>query len=128
MANYVKKMLDAFKKIQSTMTLKMHFLNNHFEDFLKQSPKESDEHGERFHQITMPMEKRFKGKRLDAMLGEVCWWSQKIALHKEGEDDEDDGDDEDGSSSDSESENREESDDGQPRLKKFKKNPLMKID
>lgn len=78
MKGYVEQMLLAFKKIGSSMTLKMHLLNNHFEKFIDQSPAESDEHGERFHQVVMPMERRYKGKRLDAMLAEVCWWSRTL--------------------------------------------------
>lgn len=30
----------------------------------------------------MPMEQRFKGKRLDALLAEVCWWSHKISEYE----------------------------------------------
>lgn len=63
------------------MTLKLHFLHHHLDAFLLQLPTESDEQGERFHQITMPMESRYKGKKLDAMLAEVCWWSQKICQY-----------------------------------------------
>lgn len=77
----VKDMLFWYAKIESSMTLKLHFLHQHLDDFLKQLPTESDEQGERFHQITMPMEKRFKGKKVDALLSEVCWWSHKKALH-----------------------------------------------
>ena len=62
------------------MTLKLHFLHHHLDVFLQQLPTESDEQGERFHQVTMPMEKRYKGKQLDAMLAEVCWWSNKVCL------------------------------------------------
>ena len=29
-------------------------------------------------QVTTPMEKRFKGKHVDALLGEVCWFSSNI--------------------------------------------------
>lgn len=110
MRKYVKKMMTALKNIKSSMTLKMHLMNNHLDDFLKQDPKESDEHGEHFHQVTMPMEERFKGKRLDAMIAEVCWWSVKKSLfqekagikelheveieHEEGETNEEEGGDE----------------------------------
>lgn len=31
----------------------------------------------------LPWEKRFKGKRVDAMLAEMCWWSQKIAAYQD---------------------------------------------
>lgn len=59
------------------MSLKIHFLHHHLEYFSKQLASESDEHGERFHQVAMPMETRYKGKRLDSLVAEICWWSQK---------------------------------------------------
>ncbi|XP_054734570.1 uncharacterized protein LOC129242035 [Anastrepha obliqua] len=70
----VKTMLHYFHEIKASMTLK-----------LKQLPTESDEQGERFHQVTMPMEKRYKGKRLDALLAEVCWWSHKVSQYEDKE-------------------------------------------
>lgn len=85
----VKKMLQSFQVIGVSMTLKLHFLNNHLEEFANQLPTESDEQGERFHQIIMPMEKRFKGKKLDAMLAEVCWWSQQISSYEDKDTEED---------------------------------------
>lgn len=74
----VDNLLYYFEKINASMTLKLHFMHFHLDTFLAQLPQESDEQGERFHQVTMPMEKRFKGKKLDALLAEVCWWSSKI--------------------------------------------------
>lgn len=78
----VKTMLSYFHKIKATMTLKLHFMHHHLDEFLQQLPSESDEQEERFHQVTMPMEKRYKGKKLDALLAEVCWWSQKLTQHE----------------------------------------------
>lgn len=76
----VATMLECYRNINVSMTLKLHFLHHHIDVFLKQLPAESDEQGERFHQVTMPMEKRYKGKKLDAMLAEVCWWSHRVCL------------------------------------------------
>lgn len=94
----VENMLDAFHKIEITMSLKIHFLHRHLDFFAKQLPTESDEQGERFHQVIMPMETRFKGKKLDAMLCEVCWWSCQINRFKsttnEGEEEEESVDNE----------------------------------
>lgn len=87
----VENMLNYYHQINASMTLKLHFLRNHLDKFLKQLPSESDEQGERFHQITMPMEKRYKGKKLDALVAEVGWWSHKISQY-EDEDTEDTGD------------------------------------
>ena len=59
------------------MSLKIHFLHHHLEYFSKQLDSESDENGERFHQVAMPMETRYKGKRFDSLVAEISWWSQK---------------------------------------------------
>ena len=83
----VATMLKYFEKINTSMTLKLHFLHFHLDVFLKQLPQESDEQGERFHQTTMPMEKRFKGKKLDALLGEVCWWIHKLSQFEHEDED-----------------------------------------
>lgn len=81
----VNKMLHYYHKIGASMTLKLHFLHHHLDDFLQQLPTESDEQGERFHHVTMPMEKRYKGKKLDSLLAEVCWWSHKLLIHEQAE-------------------------------------------
>jgi hypothetical protein len=83
----VKNMLESFQTIKIKMNLKLHFLNNHIDEFAQQSPLESDEQGERFHQVTIPIERRFKGKKLDALLADVCWLSQKISLYEDTEND-----------------------------------------
>ena len=85
----VDRLLYYFEKIGASMTLKLHFLHHHLDTFLDQSPQESDEQGERFHQVTMPIEKRFKSKKLDALLAEVCWWSSTIMQFEESTEDED---------------------------------------
>lgn len=79
----VKKMMHYFHKIGASMTLKLHFLHHHLDQFLQQLPSESDEQGERFHQVTMPFEKRYKGKKLNALLAEVCWWSHKVSQYED---------------------------------------------
>lgn len=74
----VQDMLDSFHEMGISMSLKIHFLHQHLDIFANQISTESDEQGERFHQTVMPMERRYKGKKLDAMLGELCWWMQQI--------------------------------------------------
>lgn len=49
MKRCVDKMMTAMKKLKSTITYKMHLLNNHLDDFIKQSSKETEEHGEHVH-------------------------------------------------------------------------------
>ncbi|XP_036340042.1 uncharacterized protein LOC118749355 [Rhagoletis pomonella] len=113
-------MLHYFQKIGVNMSLKIHFLLHHLEYFSKQLASESDEHGERFHQVAMPMETRYKGKRLDSLVAEICWWSQKT-YDPDNEDEEEEytmgvsSEDEDRSSSDTDSEQV-----GEPPRKKVK--------
>lgn len=54
----VTEMLNAFKIINVNMSLKIHFLHFHLDYFGRQLASESDEQGERFHQISMPFELR----------------------------------------------------------------------
>ena len=53
---HVQDMLTAFKNIGVNMSLKIHFLHYHMDRFESQIPTESDEHGERFHQVAAPLE------------------------------------------------------------------------
>lgn len=69
----------------------MHFLQNHLNEFAINLGDYSDQHGERFHQDIMVMEKRYKGKDYEHMLGDHCWrqireapdtqWSRKSNLN-----------------------------------------------
>lgn len=49
--NLVKNMLDSMKNIKVSLTLKLHLLSHHLDRFEQQTPAESDEHGERIHQV-----------------------------------------------------------------------------
>lgn len=70
---FIEDMLTAFHHINVRMSLKIHFLHCHPDRFNDQSPAESDEHGERFHQVTARLEHWYSGKKLDALLGDICW-------------------------------------------------------
>lgn len=55
----VQTMMKYFEKLDVNMSLKIHLLHHHLEFMEAQSPTESDEHGERYHQIAMPFEMRY---------------------------------------------------------------------
>lgn len=74
-AMHVNELMTSFETIGVHMSLKIHFLNSHLDFFEKQLATESDEHGERFHQDIIEMEKRYRGKKLDHMLADFCWWT-----------------------------------------------------
>lgn len=54
------------------MSLKIHFLDSHLDFFPENLGAISDEHGERFHQDIMQIEKRYNGKLSAAMLADFC--------------------------------------------------------
>ena len=55
----VNDMLNAFEAIDVRMSLKIYFLHHHLSFFSRQLPTESDEQGERFHQIALQFEFRY---------------------------------------------------------------------
>lgn len=62
-ANYktsVQQMLDSFQALGVNMSLKVHLLHHHLDYFAAQASTESDEQGERYHQVAMPFEKRYR--------------------------------------------------------------------
>ena len=67
-------MLEAFARIGVNMSLKVHLMHCHLDYFERQLATESDEQGERFRQVTIPMEIRYRGKKLDSMIADICWW------------------------------------------------------
>lgn len=56
--NDVQVMLKAFAKIGVHMSLKIHYLHFHLDYFSAQLATESDEQGERYHQVALPFEMR----------------------------------------------------------------------
>ena len=64
-ANYqgvVQGLLTSYKAVGCNMSLKIQFLESHLDFFRENLGEVSDEHGERFHQEIMVMEKRNQGK------------------------------------------------------------------
>jgi len=55
------------------MTLKIHFLEPRLDFITENIGEVSDEHGERFHQDIMAMEKRYQGKWTSSLLADYCW-------------------------------------------------------
>jgi len=74
-ANYqyiVQDLLTSYKAVGCNMNLKIHFLESHLNFFSENLGEVSDEHGERFHQDIVAMEKRYL-KWTSNILAEYCW-------------------------------------------------------
>ena len=70
----VQKMIDSFQAINAKMSLKVHILYNHLDEFVDNLGAYSEQHGERFHQDLREMEKRYAGKDYKMMLADHCWF------------------------------------------------------
>jgi len=55
------------------MSLKIHVLESYSHFFPENLGLVTDEHGDRFHQDIMAMEKRYQGKWTSSMLADYCW-------------------------------------------------------
>ena len=69
----VADMISALKKIGVNMSSKIHYLDDHVDDFPPNCGAYSDKQGERFHQDIALHERRYKGKNMCNMLGDYCW-------------------------------------------------------
>ena len=69
----VEDLLSSYQAMGCNMSLKIHFLYSHLDFFPDNCGYVSDEHGERFHQQIMSMERRYQGKWSPAMLADFCW-------------------------------------------------------
>ena len=58
----VERLLKTYKAQKCNMSLKIHMLHSHIDDFPENLGDVSDEHGERFLQDISRMEKRYEGK------------------------------------------------------------------
>lgn len=70
----VQHMMATFQECSVRMSLKLHFLRDHLEEFVPNLGDYSDQHGERFHQDIATMEKRYSGMNHVSMLADHCWF------------------------------------------------------
>jgi len=66
-------LVQSYKVMGCNMSLKVHFLDSHF-DFLPENlGAVSTEHGERFHQDTSTLENWYQSKWSLSVLADYCW-------------------------------------------------------
>ena len=79
-ANYkdlVAILLASYHLLGCNMSIKVHFLNSHLDEFPANLGDVSDEHGERFHQDLKVMEDRYQGRWDTHMMADYCWSIQR---------------------------------------------------
>ena len=66
-------MMSAFHNLGCNMSVKLHFLFSHLEQFPANLGDVSDEQGERFHQDMKEIEQRYQGHWDEHMMSDYCW-------------------------------------------------------
>ncbi|GBM49588.1 hypothetical protein AVEN_186689-1 [Araneus ventricosus] len=70
-------MIENFKILGCSMSLKIHFLDSHLDYFPENLGAVSEDQGEMFHQDIKEMERRYQGKWNVSMIADYCWMLQR---------------------------------------------------
>ncbi|GBM61960.1 hypothetical protein AVEN_60816-1 [Araneus ventricosus] len=73
----VEEMIQNFKILGCSISLKVHFLDSHLVYFSENLGAVSEEQGERFHQDIKEMERRYQGKWNVSMIADYCRMLQR---------------------------------------------------
>ena len=76
----VLRMVDSFRKLKCSMSLKLHFMDSHFQYFPENPGDYNKEQGERFNQDIKVVEERYKGRWDENMIADYCWMLKEICL------------------------------------------------
>lgn len=69
----VEDLIERYAEMKCRMSIKLHYLHSHLDFFRSNLGDVSEEHGERFHQDILEMEKRYQGRWDVAMMGDYIW-------------------------------------------------------
>ena len=72
-ADLVDEMLEAFCDLGCKMSIKLHYINSHLDQFPENLGDVSEEQGERFHQDLKTIEGRYQGRWDIHMMADYCW-------------------------------------------------------
>ena len=69
----VDKLVETYRSMGCRMSLKLHVLHAHLDEFKENMGDYSEEQGERFHQDVRSFEERYKGQYNESMMGDYIW-------------------------------------------------------
>ena len=69
--NIVEELVDAYEKMGCRMSLKLHVLHSHIDEFKDNMGDYSEEQG--FHQGVKSFEERYKGQYNESKMGDYIW-------------------------------------------------------
>jgi hypothetical protein len=84
-AEIVESFIQHYEVLGCTTLVKLHYLHSHREFFRPNLGDVSEEHGERFHQDTEAIKKRYQGQWDAVMMGDYIWGlvcADELSSHK----------------------------------------------
>jgi hypothetical protein len=69
----IENLVKTYQRMGCRMSLKLHVLHAHLDEFKENLGHYSEEHGERFHQDIRSFEERYKGQYNESMMGDYIW-------------------------------------------------------
>ena len=69
----VEELLMSLRDLGCRMSIKIHYLHSHLDNFPENLGDVSEEQGERFHQDIKIMEERYQGRWDSHMMADYCW-------------------------------------------------------
>ena len=72
-ADLVDEMLEAFCDLGCKMSIKLHYVNSHLDQFPENLGDVSEEQGEQFYQDLKTIEDRYQGRWGICMMAGYCW-------------------------------------------------------
>ena len=69
----VEELVNAYEKIGCRMSLKLHILHSHNDEFKDNLEDYLEEQGERFRQDVKSFEEQYKGQYNENMMGDYIW-------------------------------------------------------
>ena len=69
----VEELVNAYEKMGCRMSLKLHILHSHIDEFKDNLGDYSEEQGEKFHQDVKSFEERHKRQYNENMMGDYIW-------------------------------------------------------
>ncbi len=69
----IEQLITSYRRMGCRMSLKLHMLHSHLDEFKENMCDYSEEQGERFHQDIRSFEERYKGQYNENMMGDYIW-------------------------------------------------------
>jgi hypothetical protein len=73
----IEHMIKCYQEVGCRMSLKLHMMHSHLDEFKDNLSDYSEQHGERFHQDMKDMEARYMRQCNETMMGDYIWGLQR---------------------------------------------------